>query len=49
MLLRLKGLGTIDAEGEQAETLLAAGWERVEAEKPAPKKRAPRRQPKTTE
>ena len=48
MLLRLPGFGTVDAEGEHAERLLAAGWERMEAQKPAPKKRAPKK-PKTTE
>lgn len=49
MLLRLPGFGTVDADGEHAERLLAAGWERVEAPKPAPKKRAPKKTPKTTE
>lgn len=49
MLLRLPGFGTVDADGEHAERLLAAGWERVKATKPAPKKRAPKKTPKATE
>lgn len=51
MRLRLRGYGTVEADGEQAERLLALGWERADApakKAPARKRATARKKPEET-